>query len=1108
MSSNLRLVCLYVFTALVSVLVAAPAFAQYASGIEGAVLDQTGAAVPGAQCSVVNQDTRVEQTVTSDAQGYVRILHLAPGKYRITITALGFEKWVQSNVLVEGGARRAVYPILKIGQSSSTIEVRAENESLETTQGTVSRTLEDQTVAAAPLVGGSLYASVATLAPGVTGLGDASGSIASAGSQGTNSFNSEAGFQINAAGQRQDTNEFQVDGTNVMSTSRDGVVNISPEADTVAEMKISSSTFSAEKGRQSGALIEVFTKPGTNKFHGSLSEVHTDAAMTAHNEWTPVAHSLRNDFGGTIGGPIFRNRTFFFGSLFWMRSLQGNTFNENVETKDFEDYVKQNYPDSMATKFFAAAPPRAFPTTNFLTVADVNSQYPSILTPPNIPDTLVASGQMISSTSAPDNGFQGHLRIDHNLRGDTDKLFYSLFRNTTQAMTANVRPALSYTSPNATIYNKLDYVHTFSPSLVNEASLGFTRVSGFQPDRLPSLPTIGWIGGIDATFWQWGPSGWAQNNWFVHDTLNYTRGSHAFRVGVDVDRQQDFDNFENGDVRPNFNMLNLLDMAADQPFSQSGPVMNPKTGKVATNLYQRVELFYFAPFVQDDWKVNRRFTINAGLRLDYFGHLSTLENGHNPIAFFTPGLGSTFADQVSNGSMLVRGSNGIATTDAKYRIAPRIGFAWDVFGNGNTAVHGGYGFFNNKLGEYAYMNNMRENPPDAVNPSINMYNSGVTQANFSYGTSSSGAQGFAPPPGITFQIDAHGGIVGTRIGVAGIDPKLNIPIVHSWALGVQQKIAGFAVEADYFGTAGRDLFLQTDVNRFAGDEIVNNGNLNLLNSSFESVTYGRSIGISNTEEAAFGISRHFSRGWTVHAIYTFGKSLDLTSNNDNGVNGDGSAEGVLDADTLAGNYGRSDYDSRHRLSVDAVWNLPGLGSGIAKTLTKGWTLSPVIILQSGQPFTVYTSAQYNSTDYSQGGDYNADGFGYDVPNKPSFGSHISTSRSDFLKQHGIFSKYATSATDYTGAGAFPVPTAGTEGTLGRNTYDGPGFANVNLTAERTFALPTLGEAGNLEIRGEIMNLFNRVNLTTPVSDMSNTMFGQSTGQDAPRYVQVSAHIRF
>jgi len=1091
MSSTLRLVCLYVFTALASALLATPALAQYTSGIEGTVLDQSGAAIAGAQCTVINQDTRVQQTATTDAQGNVHVLHLSPGKYRIEITADGFEKWAQSNVLVEGGALRAVYPKLKVGQNVATVEVRAETEALETTQGTVSRTLEDQTVAESPMVGQNLYASVATLAPGVTGLGDASGSIASAGSQGTNSFNSEAGFQINAAGQRQDTNEFQVDGTNVMSTSRDGVVNITPEPDTVAEMKITSSAFSAEKGRQSGALIEVFTKPGTNKFHGTLSEMHTDAAMTARTEFqTVVPHSLRNDFGGTIGGPIFKNHTFFFGSLYWMKSAMGVTFNENVETKEFEDYVTQNFPNSMGSKFFAAAPPSVFPTKNLLTVADVEANYGSIFAAPNIPDTMIAEGETFINASPSDNGFQGHIRIDHNFHGDQDKLFYSMFRNTTQSVNANPRPALAYTSPNATIYNKLDYLHTFSPSIVNEVSLGFTRVSGFQPDRLPDLPSIAWIGGIDATFWQWGPSGWAQNNWYAHDTLNYTRGKHTFRVGVDIDRQQDFDNFENGDVRPYFEMLNVLDVAADQPFAQSGPVMNPKTGLVATNLYQRVELIYVAPYIQDDWKVNRRLTVNAGLRFDYFGHLSTLENGHSPIAFFTPQSGTTFAEQVSNGSMLVRGSNGIATTDAKYRLAPRIGFAWDVFANGSTSVHGGYGFFNNRVGEYSYMNNMRENPPDAVDPSINLFNSGVTAANFSYGTSSSGAQGFAPPPGITFSIDSHGGIAGTRIGVGGIDAKLNPPIVHSWALGVQHKIAGFVAEADYFGTAGRNLFLQTDVNRFAGDEIINKGNQNRLNSSFGSVTYGRSIGISNSDEAAFGISKHFSRGWTAHAVYTFGKALDLTSNNDNGVNGDGSAEGIFDAQTFAGNYGRSDYDSRHRLSIDAVWNVPGLRSGFAKTLTQGWTLSPVVIMQSGQPFTVYTSATY-----SQGGDYNGDGYDYDVPNTPSFGNHINTSREDFLK--GIFK-----------ASDFPVPTNGSEGNLGRNTFDGPGFANVNLAAERSFALPILGDAGKFEIRGELINLFNRVNLTSPVSDLSNTQFGFSTSQDSPRDVQVSAHIRF
>ena len=1103
MSSNLRLGCLYIFAALASVLVAAPALAQYASGIEGAVLDQTGAIVQGAQCTVVNQDTQVQQTAISDAQGYVRILHLAPGKYRITITAPGFQKWVQSNVLVEGGAHRTVYPTLKVGQNSATVEVRAETESLETTQGTMSRTLEDQTVAAAPMVGENIYASVASLAPGVTGLGDASGSIAAAGSQGTNSFNSEAGFQINAAGQRQDTNEFQVDGTNVMSTSRDGVVNITPEPDTIAEMKITASTFSAEKGRQSGALIEVFTKPGTNKFHGSLSEVHTDAAMTARTEFeTTVPHSVRNDFGGTIGGPIFKGRTFFFGSLFWMRSTLGETFDENVETKDFEDYVKQNFPNSMGAKFFTAAPPSVFPTKNFLTVADVESQYGSIFTPPNIPATLLASGETIINASPTDNGFQGHLRIDHNFHNDADKLFYSMFRNTTHAENANPRPTFAYTSPNATLYNKIDYLHTFSPNVVNEVSLGYTRVSGSQPDRIPSLPSVAWIGGIDATFWQWGPSGWSQNNWFVHDTLNYARGSHTFRVGVDVDRQQDFDNFENGDVRPYFLMLNVLDMAADQPFDQSGPVMNPKTNLVAKNLYQRVELFYMAPFVQDEWKVNPRLTLTAGLRFDYFGHLSTLENGHSPIAFFTPGSGASFADQVENGSMLVRGSNGIATTDPKYRVAPRIGFAWDVFGKGRTAVHGGYGFFNNKVGEYSYMNNMRENPPDDVDPSISMFNSGVTPANFSYGTSSTGAQGFAPPPGITFQIDPHGGIVGTRIAVGGIDAKMKPPIVHSWAIGVQQEIAGFVVEADYFGTAGRKLFVQTDVNRFAGDEILNGGNANRLNSSFGSVTYGRSIGIANTNEGAFGISRHFSAGWTTHVVYTFGKSLDMTSNNDNGVNGDGSAEGIFDAQTLKGNYGRSDYDSRHRLSVDAVWNVPSLKSGIGRLVTRDWTLSPVVIVQSGQPFTVYTSAPY-----SQGGDYNADGFDYDVPNTPSFGNHIHNSRSDFLNPNGIFWRHGT-ASDPTAVGAFTAPAPGTEGNLGKNTYDGPNFANVNLSVERAFSMPVLGDAGKFEIRGEIMNLFNRVNLTNPVSDMSNTLFGRSTGQDSPRYVQVSGHIRF
>jgi hypothetical protein len=313
---------------------------------------------------------------------------------------------------------------------------------------------------------------------------------------------------------------------------------------------------------------------------------------------------------------------------------------------------------------------------------------------------------------------------------------------------------------------------------------------------------------------------------------------------------------------------------------------------------------------------------------------------------------------------------------------------------------------------------------------------------------------------------------------------------------MQQKIAGFVMELDYFGTASRNLYLQTDVNRFAGDEIINQGNQARLNQSFGTVEYGRSIGIANSNVGAFGLSRHFSKGWTAHAIYTWGKALDLTSNNDNGVGGDGSAEGVFDADNVTTQYGRSDYDSRQRFSGDAVWSVPGVKTGIGHLITSGWTLSPIIILQSGQPFTVYTSKQFTyGPDYASGGDYNADGFGYDLPNTPRFGNHIKTHRSDF--QNGLFQ-----------ASDFPVPAEGTEGNLGRNTFDGPGFANVNLSAERSFDLPRLGDAAKLQIRGEIFNLFNRVNLVQPVNDLSNSLFGVSENQDAARDIQVSAHIRF
>ncbi len=1125
---------------LLTFLLLTPASAQYSSGFEATVLDPSGASIQGATLTVTNRDTQVQQSAVSNVQGYVHLRNLPLGTYHVEIKATGFQTWVESDVKLEGDQVRTLYPKLTIGHQVTTMVVTAEAESVDTTRGNVGRTLESKTVQDSPLIGENLYASVATLAPGLTGLGDASGSISAAGSIGVTPFASEAGFQINAAGQRQEANEFQVDGTTVNGNSRDGVVNITPEPDTVAEMKVTASSFSADKGVQSGALIEIFTKPGTNQFHGSLSEMHFDNVLSARTEFdvdnngnpVPVPKTIRNDFGGTFSGPLIKNKTFFFGSLFWMKSVLGGVdYDDYVETQAFENYVFQNLPNSMAARFFKAAPPAIFPNPNsssVLTVGQVESDFPSLWTPPNIPANLPAEGPVTITYSTLNNGFQGHLRLDHNLRGDTDKLFYSMFRNTTQGEFFYPRPNYSYINPNATLYNKVDYLHTFSGSLVNDLGVGYTRLTGNQPDKEPLLPNVGINGlGGDAGYWQWGPSGWVQNNWFIHDGLMWTHRSHSFHFGIDVDRLQDLDNFTNGEDRPFFWFSNLADFAVDAPNSQSGPVLNVQNSSVATNLYQRIFMIYVAPYVQDDWKVNRQLTLNLGVRMDDYGHMSTVENDQQPIAFFTPGAGSTFAQQIINGGMKVRSSNGIATNNEQYRVLPRIGFAWDVFGKGHTAIRGGYAQFADKVGEYSYVNNMRTNPPNYVSPSISAYTPGVTLASFSYGISSTtangGAQGFAPPPGVSFQVTPNGGIVGTQISVGGIDPNLKPPLVHSWALGVQQRISGFMIEATYMGTASRDLYIQTDVNRFAGDMIINQGYQTRLNPTFGAITYGRSVGLANSDLGAFSISKHFTHGWTGHAIYTYGKSLDYTSSNDND-NGNGGAENILDAQHPDAQYGRANFDSRQRFSADLAWDLPGFRNGIAHAITSGWTLAPIIILQSGQPFTVnngttpfspvWNNASCATTLTSScqvvgntGGDYNADGFLYDIPNAPAPGSVHTGSRSDFLAK---FVNGNLVNTGFAVASAFPIPALGREGNLGRNVYDGPGFAVVNTTVERTFKLHMLGEAGVFELRGEFFNLFNRVNLTNPTSDVGQpaTVFGFSQGQSTPRQIQVAAHIRF
>lgn len=753
-----------------------PLLAQFSSSIEGTVLDQSGSAIAAAEVAVTNESTQLQLRGSTNETGFFRILNLPPGSYRVEVQASGFKTWLQTDLVLESNQVRPIYSNLIVGEQNTTIEVTATAGTVEIGKASVGRAIETKTIQEIPMVGRNIYAAVTTLAPGITGSGGLFGGAGGSGSQGTNSFQQEPGFQVNAAGQRQETNEYQVDGSSVNGNSRDGIVNLTPQADTIQEVKISAGTFSAEKGRNSGALVEAYTKSGTNQFHGTLSEFHTNnrlQARTVFQRSIPVFR--RNEFGGTLGGPLVKERTFFFGSLFFLQSSQSVTQTVRLETPQFRDFLIRNFPDGMATRLMRQAASDTDPTTDLWTAARVRATNPSPLpTPTNIPDDLPVIGTAFVNLSPLLRAKQWNVRIDQNLNGYKDRIFYSSYRTTSDAETPASRVIYRNILPNSGLYQKLSWTHTVNPNLVNEVSFTYVRSEGDNPGALSGheLPNVN-VTGL-AGFNQWGPAGWVHNNYSYHEALSYIRGNHNIKVGVDIDRQQDLDNFTLGLTRPSFGFANILDFATDRPFSQGGIALDTRNGQVATNLYQRIHMLYTGGFVQDDWKVSRKLTINWGLRYDYFGRLATAANGNVPFSLFTPGEGSTFAAQVANGFMRARGDKGFITDNRVQGIAPRFGFGYDAFGNGSLALRGGYGLYYNRIGNLSFAAPSRSNAPEYATPTLTIQDTDPSRFTYAIGT-----PGFAPPRGVTFQIDSRGGIVGTRTGVAGLVADFDPPRTHN-----------------------------------------------------------------------------------------------------------------------------------------------------------------------------------------------------------------------------------------------------------------------------------------------------------------------------------------
>jgi hypothetical protein len=1073
------------------------AFAQfsspYSSGIEGTLVDPSGALIPGATVTITDTRLGIVKTLTTNQAGYFRIDSIAASTYTVHIEMSGFKTWEQKDLTLQVGEIRTLAPVLEMGAVSTNVTVAAAVETVNLVSAKTGATVAETTIDETPLTGQNIFG-LAALSPGITGAGVET--------VGNDNYTNEYAININAAGLRQESNGYMIDGAYTNTPSRGGGTSISPNPEIVQSMDVLTNNFDAQKGRNGGATIQVYTNSGSNKLHGTVDYYFLNNALSARTEFQSTIPAFqRNEYSATVGGPIIKNKLFVYGAIDVLRSSFSSSYQVTAETQDFDTYVQTNFPNNLGAQILKTAPPQQFPTTGLLTVSQLESLNPGYYAPPaGIPATLDAVGTSNISYSVPKNGYQWSFRVDDYLT-KKDRLYVDVMRtyDTTEGVTS--RPAMNDPYANSSDFVNVDWTHTFSSHLLNEAGVNIIRPFGSElPVPTFAIPYIN-VSGLTGVS-NWGAGNFTQTTLGWHDVMTATVKSHTLKFGTDMFNIREYDNQNSAHNRPTYNFNNLLDFIQDEATSETATPINLTTYQGA-GYYRVYREFYDAFFIQDDWKVKRTFTLNLGLRYDeQVGLFSIISPKQTQ---FTLGQGTTRDEQIASASIGAAPNGRTNVLDHNvWGLTPRVGFAWDVRGNGRTAVRGGFGMFSDQP-PYLHITDITStNLPFIYSPSISVY-TGAPTPTFQLCSPPSGFNEACPlviPSNITF--DPRGGIVGQRANLGGFDPNYKLTQVEDWSLSVQrQLLSDLLLEVNYSGSAAHHLPVYQDINRFAGDLIVNQGTEKLLNPSFGDVEYGTSNGNSIGNYVSGSLTRRTSHGLALRGVYTYGKALDVYSTAQSLDSGAiTTSTNIIQSDNFKAQRGRADFDIRQQFSADGTWTVPNpWNSPLARNVLGGWQFGGVWILQTGLPFTVYTSKSFqpvlNSSGQvvgNTGGDYNADGSNYDVPNAPSFGNHVSGQhKKNFL--NGLFA-----------ASAFPAPALGQEGNLGRNTFDQPGFNNLNFTFEKFFSAPWFsGEKLRLEARGEVFNLFNRVNLSGVNSDLSSSLFGHSVNQLPPRSLQV--HIR-
>ena len=1101
-------------------LLSAIAFAQTETGqISGVVTDPSGATVPKATVTVRSLDRQFTRTATSGPNGVYIVPSLSPGRYEVRVEAANFAPWTRQ-VQVSVGSRNTVDVALAVTGGATTVEVVAQASGVEvdTTSQQISQVVTGTQVTQLPTLTRDPYDLVQ-----IAGNVNQDPSVVAGTTRGT-------GFNIN--GQRSASTNILLDG----GENRDeftAEVGTSVPLDSVQEFRVISGNFTAEYGRASGGIVNVATRSGSNSFHGSLYEfnrISTLAANSYQNNATGLEKDrfTRNQFGYSIGGPVLRDRLFFFSSTEWIRVRSRLNNQASVLTPEFialTNPAAQSYfnglgqlrPDvttlgTITLGDLVAA--NAVPAGTLATVPGVTAATP-IFRFVNFPTAADAGG------GSPQNTYFTVHRIDLNI---TDKTtLYGRYALDSEDYFPGTNSASPYAGfeTGQTVFNQnllLNLNHVFTPSLVSQTKVAYNRMNNFQPlgpagdvpglfmqpntpFTLPSSTTGASLAGAGQPVLFPGylplfpgfaiPFGGPQNLYQFYEDFSWTRGSHQFRFGGQYVHTRDnrtFGAFQTATMTlASTGQLAeaLQNLAAGQLFQFQGAV-NPQgavpcvrdaatgeliqTPQCTVNLpvgaprFSRNNRFNdFAVYIQDTWRVLPRFTLNLGVRWEYFGPQHNVDPSLD--ANFYPGQGDNLFERIANGQVLRAPDSPIGALWRQdwNNVAPRVGFAWDILGNGSTSLRGGYGMaYERNFGNVTF--NVIQNPP---NYAVIALTSGadVPAGSLPITTSNAGPLSGTTPPSVPLP----------PTSLRAVDPEIDTAYAHMWSLALERQLVQNTVVAlEYSGSRGIHQYAISNFNPVGGGTLYLGNPITSarINPQFTGINFRSSNGDSYYHglNVRFQSNNFGTSGLTLSANYTWSHAIDNLSTTFSETNNAFNL-GFLDPFNPGLDRGNADFDVRHRVVASAVWEVPWLRNdrSVAGHILGGWSVAPIFTANTGSPFSVYDCTfGFNAcARYTPATTAGLRLEGSDDP--PAAGAN----NFNYL----VLPPAATQPNpvlDPTGAGFGlsdlpPYPANMTR----RNAFRGPGHWNLDFGVYKNFAIT---ERVGLQFRGELFNLFNHANM--------------------------------